>query len=169
VCVTRLRTRDASGTHTHTDTQTHTHTHTARTSWKRRSSPGSFSIVFLNLSGLEQPRQRSWPRASAGLRIAEPSYMEPPCEHCHGVATRLTTHRHGVRWLAASRHLKTHQRGVRWRAATRCVAACAHDSNPTTRAHMLLACQHHRVWLPAAAMDQKRHTTTRRHGPETTH
>jgi len=47
------------------------------TVWKRRSRPGSFSIVFLNLSGDEAPRQRSAPRASAGLRMAAPSTSPP--------------------------------------------------------------------------------------------
>lgn len=56
--------------------------------WKRRSRPGSFSIVFLNLSGLLQPRQRRVPRARAGFRMAEPSSMDAPC--------RLQSVQHGV-------------------------------------------------------------------------
>lgn len=67
------------------------------TCWNLRSSPGSFSIVFLNLSGLLQPKQRSWPRARAGLRIAEPSNIEAPC-----------TAQHDTAWHVRSGHNKPH-------------------------------------------------------------
>ena len=48
------------------------------TCWKRRSSPGSFSMVFLNLSVLLAPMQRSSPRDRKGFSNEPPSIMVAP-------------------------------------------------------------------------------------------
>mmetsp|Transcript_28046 Transcript_28046/g.75761 ORF Transcript_28046/g.75761 Transcript_28046/m.75761 type:complete len:371 (-) Transcript_28046:984-2096(-) len=49
------------------------------TCWKRRSSAGSFSMNFLNLSGEVAPIHRSSPRPSSGLSSTLASIMPPPC------------------------------------------------------------------------------------------
>mmetsp|Transcript_3666 Transcript_3666/g.9914 ORF Transcript_3666/g.9914 Transcript_3666/m.9914 type:complete len:219 (-) Transcript_3666:599-1255(-) len=51
----------------------------ANTCWKRLSRAGSFSIVFLYLSSVLAPMQRSSPRDSAGLSREPPSIIVAPC------------------------------------------------------------------------------------------